>query len=83
MRKFFGIVENKYCFEWSDIWTALMVLNVIFIIQFGLIASWFGLGVAVFGLIIDMIKFRKINNLVMRISSAVLNIYFLMVLYRG
>ena len=82
MRKFFGI-EEKYKFEMNDLRAGIQILNVFLIILFGLSVSWFGLTVAVCGIVKDLTKDRKINGLLMHTATAILNIYFLKLLYFG
>jgi len=82
MRKFFNI-ETSYRFEMNDLRAVIQVLNVILIMIFGLSVSWFGLALAVFGLIKDFATDRHINSITMHTASMVLNIYFLTLLYRG
>jgi hypothetical protein len=82
IKKFFRITE-PYKFEWNDLRCAGMVINVILIMCFGLSISWLGLGIAVVGIIRDLTTDRRVSGLVMHISSAVLNIYFLSLLYNG
>jgi hypothetical protein len=48
---------------------------------FGLQVSWFGLAIALFGVIKDMSQHRHVNDIVMHLSGVVLNIYFLTLLY--
>ena len=80
MKKFFGI-EEKYKFEWNDLRCLGMVANVILIMCFGLSISWFGLGIAVAGLVKDFTSDRHLNGIVMHFASAILNIYFLLLFY--
>lgn len=82
MKKFFKI-EEPYRFEMNDLRACIQVLNVVLIMIFGLSVSWFGLALAVFGLIKDFTTDRHINGIVMHLSGAVLNIYFLTLLYGG
>lgn len=82
MRKFFNI-ETPYHFEMNDLRAVIQVINVILIMIFGLSVSWFGLALAVFGLIKDFATDRHINSITMHTASMVLNIYFLTLLYRG
>ena len=79
MKHFFNITE-PYRFEWNDLRCFAMVLNVILIMRFGLTISWFGLGIAIVGLIKDLTGTRHINDILMHLSSAVLNVYFLSLL---
>ena len=64
MKKFFRIEEN-YKFEWNDLRCFITVLNVILIMAFGLSISWFGLAVALIGIIKDLTVDRKVNGLLM------------------
>lgn len=82
MKNFFGI-KTAYRFEWNDLRAFIQLLNVILIMIFGLSVSWFGLAVAVFGLVKDLTSDRHINGIVMHLSSIVLNLYFLFLLYFG
>lgn len=82
MRKFFNI-ETSYRFEMNDLRAVIQVLNVVLIMIFGLSVSWFGLALAVFGLIKDFATDRHINSITMHTASMILNIYFLTLLYRG
>ena len=82
MRKFFNI-DSSYKFEMNDLRAGIQILNVALIMIFGLSVSWFGLTVAVCGIIKDLTKDRKINGLAMHTATAVLNIYFLKLLYFG
>ena len=80
MKKFFGIEEN-YKFEWNDLRCFVTLVNVILIMIYGLSISWFGLAVAVLGIVKDLTTDRKINGLLMHFSNAILNIYFLLMFY--
>lgn len=80
--KFFNISE-PYKFEWNDLRCVTMVINVMLIMAFGLSISWVGLGIAVVGIIRDLTTDRRLSGLLMHVSSAVLNIYFLCLLYGG
>ena len=82
IKKFFNI-ETNYKFEMNDLRAVIQVINVILIIMFGLSVSWFGLALAVFGLIKDFTTDRHINSIVMHLAGAVLNINFLIILYGG
>lgn len=81
MRDFFSITE-PFRFEWNDLRAFIQLLNVILIMIFGLSVSWFGLAIAVFGVIKDMSQHRHINDIVMHMSGVVLNVYFLTLLYK-
>ena len=95
MRKFFRI-EKNYKFEWNDLRCFVTLVNVILIMIYGLSISWFGLAVAVLGIVKDLTTDRKIavlgivkdlttdrkiNGLLMHCSNAILNIYFLLMFY--
>lgn len=82
IKKFFNISE-PYKFEWNDLRCVAMVINVMLIMAFGLSISWVGLGIAVVGIIRDLTTDRRLSGLLMHVSSAVLNIYFLCLLYGG
>ncbi len=80
MRKFFKL-ESGYKFEWNDLRCFITVINVVLVMIYGLSISWFGLAVAFIGIIKDLTTDRKINGLLMHISSLALNIYFLLMFY--
>ena len=82
VKKFFNI-EGTYKFEMNDIRAVIQIVNVALIMMFGLSVSWFGLALAVFGLIKDFTTDRHINSIAMHTASATLNIYFLTLLYGG
>lgn len=80
MKKFFRIEEN-YKFEWNDLRCFATVVNVILIMIYGLSIAWFGLGIAIVGIVKDLTTDRHVNGLLMHLSSVVLNIYFLLMNY--
>lgn len=82
MKKFFKI-ETPYKFEYNDLRALITVINVILIMIFGLSIAWFGLAVALIGVIKDLKVDRHINGLVMHLASVALNVYFLILLYWG
>lgn len=82
MKKFFRI-ETPYKFEMNDLRALIQIVNVTLIIIFGLSVSWFGLALAFFGLVKDFITDHRINGILMHLSGIILNIYFLILLYRG
>lgn len=82
IKKFFNITET-YKFEMNDLRAVIQVVNVGLIIAYGLSVAWFGLALAVFGLIKDFTTDRHINSIVMHLAGAVLNINFLIMLYCG
>ena len=76
MKKFFGI-DSRYKFEWNDLRAFVTVINVVLIMIYGLSIAWFGLLVAVVGVIKDLTTDHRINGLVMHLANVVLNVYFL------
>ena len=82
IKKFFNIT-TPYKFEMNDLRAVIQVINVALIIAYGLSVAWFGLALAVFGLIKDLTTDRHINSIVMHLAGAVLNVNFLIMLYCG
>ena len=82
VREFFKI-ESKYKFEYNDLRCLITVINVILIMIYGLSIAWFGLAVAVIGVIKDLVIDRHINGFIMHLSNVALNIYFIILLYCG
>lgn len=80
MKNFFRI-ESGYKFEWNDLRCFITVVNVILIMMYGLSIAWFGLGVAIIGVIKDLTTDRRINGLIMHLANISLNIYFLLIYY--
>ena len=80
VKKFFRI-ETAYRFEMNDLRAAIQIINVALIMIYGLSIAWFGLAVAVCGLIKDFATDRHINGIAMHTASIVLNVYFLSLLY--
>jgi len=79
VKKFFKI-ESAYQFEWNDLRAFIQVINVILIMRFGLTVSWFGLAIALLGLVRDFTKDRHLNGILVHFSSIVLNLYFISLL---
>lgn len=83
IKKFFNI-ETAYKFEMNDLRAIIQIINVLLIMMFGLSVSWFGLTIALCGIIKDCHNpNRHLNDFLMHGASAVLNIYFLSLLYFG
>ena len=83
MKEFFNMT-TPFRIEENDFRAIIQIINVALIMMFGLSVSWFGLAIAVLGLIKDYRNpSRHINDFLMHGASAVLNIYFLSLLYRG
>ena len=80
MQKFFKI-EEKYKFEWNDLRCFITIVNVILIMTYGLSIAWFGLSVAIIGVIKDLTTDRRINGLLMHLANVVLNVYFLLIYF--
>lgn len=80
MKDFFKINE-PYKFEWNDLRAFITVINVILIMIYGLSIAWFGLAVALIGVIKDLTTDRRVNGLVMHLANVALNVYFLIMLY--
>lgn len=79
MRKFFGI-DGAYKFEWNDLRCLVTIVNVILIMIYGLSIAWFGLAVAVIGVIKDLAVDHRINGLIMHLANVALNIYFILLI---
>lgn len=80
VKRFFGI-NSAYKFEWNDLRAIITIINVILIMIFGLSIAWFGLAVAIVGLIRDFTSDRHLNGILMHLASVVLNLYFISLLY--
>ena len=76
MKKFFGI-ETPYRFTWNDLRCFVTIVNVVLIMIYGLSIAWFGLAVALVGVVKDLTTDHKINGLLMHLANIVLNVYFL------
>lgn len=79
MKEFFKITK-PYRFEYNDLRALITIINVILIMRFGLSIAWFGLAVAVIGLVKDLCTDRHINSILMHFANAVLNLYFILCL---
>lgn len=81
MKKFLNI-ERGYKFEMNDFRAATTILNVVLVMIFGFASSWFGLTLAVAGLIKDFQnKNRHLNDFLMHGANLILSCYFLSLLY--
>ena len=77
MKKFFNITES-YQFDLNDLRAVSLILNVALIVIFGLVASWYGLTIAIIELVHDIFTpNRRINIFLLHGATAILNIYFL------
>lgn len=77
IKKFFGITENNYTFEWCDFTTFITILNVMFVLIGKWWAPFFGLLNCFVGLALNVKYKAHINTYMMQIALIVLNIYFL------
>lgn len=69
---------KNYKFEWNDLRAVTTLVNVVLIMIYGLSISWFGLALAILGIIKDLTdKEFRWNSFIMHLSNAVLNIFFL------
>ena len=75
VKKFFGI-EGPYKFERMDISALCTVLNLIAIIAWNK-GPFVGIPVNIIGMGIDIKNGTHINNMIMRLSLIIMNIYFL------
>lgn len=75
-KNYFGLNE-PYKFDWGDLRAVITVVNVVLIMIYGLSIAWFGLAVAVVGLIKDFTTDRKFNGIIMHLANIALNIFFL------
>jgi len=82
VKRFFNITDT-YKFEWNDLRAGITIINVVLVMIFGLSISWFGLAVAIVGLVKDFTGDKRINGIMMHFASLALNIYFLKLLYFG
>lgn len=80
MKNYFNFT-TPYRFEWNDWVSAANILNVFFVIKFGLIASWLGLAINLTCVVYDIIVIRRINLIVLHFSVVLLNAYFLGLFY--
>lgn len=79
MKEKWGL-DKPYKFEWNDLRAFITVVNVILIMIFGLSIAWFGLAVALIGLLKDFMIDHRINGAIMHFSNVVLNLYFILFL---
>lgn len=73
-------VNEPYRFEWNDLRCFVTIINVILIMIYGLSIAWFGLAVALVGIVKDLTVDRRVNGLLMHLANAVLNIYFILMI---
>ena len=69
---------KNYKFEWNDLRAVTTLINITLIMIYGLSISWFGLALAVLGIIKDVTdKDFRWNGFIIHLSNAILNIFFL------
>ena len=79
MKRFFNITDN-YKLEWNDLRCFITLINVILIMIYGFSIAWFGLAVALIGVVKDLTVDRHINGLLMHLATVALNIFFISLL---
>ena len=77
MKKFFGIEEKQYVFEWGDVSALLTVLNVFFIVMGMWWAPFFGLANCVLAIVLNVLGNAHLNAYIIQMSLIMLNIFFL------
>ena len=77
MKKFFGIEEKHYVFEWGDVTSLITVLNVAFIVMGFWWAPILGLVNCGIGLTLNVFGRAHLNMYIMQIALVILNVYFL------
>ncbi len=82
MKQFFNLTA-PYKFEYNDLRAVITVINVILIMIFGLSIAWFGLAVALIGVIKDLLIDRRINGLIMHLANVALNLFFIIINLKG
>ena len=81
MKDYFEL-NKPYRFEVNDVIALLNLFNAIAVMRFGLIASWFGMVLALGCVVDDVIEVRRLNLIILHLSIAILNTYFLLVFYQ-
>ena len=83
MKNFFNI-QKPFKLEVNDFRALTMIINVLLVMTIGFGSAWCGLTLAVGGLVKDVQNpNRHVNDFLMHGASLILNIYFLILLYRG
>lgn len=77
VKKFFGITESKYVFEWADVSTLLTIINVALVLCGWYYAPIFGIVNSILSIILNVKFNAHINMYVMQLALLVLNFYFL------
>ena len=72
---------KNFHLELNDIRCSFTIINTTLILLFGISIAWFGLIIAIVGIIKDITVDKKVNGLIMHSANAVLNIYFLTLLF--
>lgn len=83
MKEFFNLNE-PFRFEVQDLRALTMIINVVLVITIGFASAWFGLSIAIFGIVKDFQNPRRhVNDFLIHGASVALNLYFLSLLYLG
>ena len=77
MKNFFGITENKYKFEWMDIFTILTILNVTLVLLGFWWAPIIGIVSCFLNILLNIKNRAHINAYIMQVALLILNSYFL------
>ena len=78
IKKFFNIT-TPYTFDFNDVRCMLTLINFVCLIIFGTTVAYFGLILAVFGLVRDLtIADRRLNSTVLHFTNILINLYFLL-----
>lgn len=77
MKKFFSITEEKYVFEWMDIFTILTILNVSFVLLGFWWAPIIGIVSCFLNVLLNIKNHAHVNTYIMQIALLILNSYFL------
>ena len=64
--------------EWNDLRCVITLINAILIICFNRSIAWFGIIVAVLGIVKDFTVDKKLNGAIMHGTTLLLNVYIIM-----
>lgn len=77
MKKFFGIMENRYVFEIFDLTSLITIINVALIVLGFWWAPFFGLINCLIFILLNIKTNAHINSYLTQIALIILNVYFL------
>lgn len=77
IKKFFGVEEDRYIFEWNDLTTMLTILNVALVVSGYAWAPWVGIVNCCIGLLLNIKYKTHLNLYAMQIALIILNAYCL------